>query len=52
MEWLRMQLRKAPFDMDLELRKLKRQSIALGLSAASVVIAAFAAGAAAWHFFH
>jgi hypothetical protein len=52
MEWLRMQLKKAPFDMDLELRKLKRQSLALGLSAASVVIAAFAAGAAAWHFFH
>jgi hypothetical protein len=50
--WLRMQLKKAPFDMDLELRKLKRQSIALGISAASVVIAAFAAGAAYWHFSH
>jgi hypothetical protein len=48
----RLNIEKMRDDMRMEQRKLTRQSIALGLSAASVVIAAFAAGAAYWHFFH
>jgi hypothetical protein len=52
MEWLRMQLRKSEFDMDAMRRTLNRQTAAIIVSVIGVVIAAFAAGAASWHFFH
>jgi hypothetical protein len=51
-EWLRMQLRKSEFDMDAMRRSLNRQTAAIIVSVVGVVIAAFAAGAASWHFFH
>jgi hypothetical protein len=47
MEWLRMQLTKAEFDMQMELRKLKRQSITIAISVVAAMAASLAAGAAA-----
>jgi hypothetical protein len=59
MEWLRMQLKKAEVDMEAERQRyrlsekaLNRQTAAIIVSVVGVVIAAFAAGAASWHFFH
>lgn len=50
MEWLTMQMKKAEFDMEMERRKLTRQTWAIALTSVGVVVAAFAAGAAWMHF--
>jgi len=43
---------KADFDMAMELRKLRRQTWTISLSAIAIVVAAFAAGATWWNFLH
>lgn len=50
--WLEKQMQKADFDMAMEMRKLKRQTWAITLSAISLVVGAFAAGAAWVHYLH
>ena len=49
--WLEKQMQKADFDMGMELRKLRRQTWAIIVSGAGIVVGAFAAGAAWMHFF-
>jgi hypothetical protein len=50
--WLEKQMAKADFDMAMELRKLRRQTWTISLSAIAIVVAAFAAGATWWNFLH
>ena len=50
--WLEMQMAKTEFDMGMELRKLRRQTWAIIVSGAGIVIGAFAAGAAWWNYLH
>jgi hypothetical protein len=50
--WLEKQMQKADFDMRLELRKLTRQTVTIALTAAGIVVAAFAAGATWWNYLH
>ena len=50
--WLEKQMQKADFDMGMELRKLRRQTWTITLSGISIVVAAFAAGAAWWNYLH
>jgi len=50
--WLEKQMQKADFDMQLELRKLARQTVTIALTAAGIVVAAFAAGATWWNYLH
>jgi len=52
MERIELQMDKAKFDMALELRKLNRQTVLLAVSAAGIVVAAFAAGATWWGLLH
>jgi len=49
MELMRMQIDKASFDMEIERRKLTRQTAAIVVSILALVIGAFAAGAAWMH---
>jgi hypothetical protein len=42
----------AHFDIGMELRKLRRQTWAIALSAMGIVVAAFASGAAWWNYLH
>jgi len=44
MEWLRMQIDKARYDMDAERRRSRRETIQIVLSVATLLLAAFAAG--------
>jgi hypothetical protein len=48
----RVNIEKLRDDMRMAQRSMNRQTAAIIVSVVSVVIAAFAAGAAAWHFFH
>lgn len=44
MEWLRMQIDKARYDMDAERRRSRRETWSIVLTAIGVAIALFAAG--------
>lgn len=44
MEWLRMQIDKARYDMDAERRRARRETWSIILTAIGITIAAFAAG--------
>jgi hypothetical protein len=52
MELMTVQIEKAHFDIGMELRKLRRQTWAIALSAMGIVVAAFASGAAWWNYLH
>ena len=49
---LEKQMQKIDFDMQMELRKLKRQTITIVISGFALVVGAFAAGAAWWNYLH
>jgi len=50
-ELMTVQIKKHNFDMEMELRKLNRQTIGIVVSVVGLTIAAFAAGAAWLHYF-
>jgi len=52
MELMAVQIEKARFDIGMELRKLRRQTWTIALSAMGIVVAAFASGAAWWNYLH
>jgi hypothetical protein len=51
-EHYQQQIKKADFDMGMELRKLRRQTLTIAMSAMGIVVAAFASGAAWWNYLH
>jgi hypothetical protein len=52
MELMTVQIEKARFDIGMEMRKLRRQTWTIALSAMGIVVAAFASGAAWWNYLH
>ena len=51
-EHYQQQIKKTDFDMGMELRKLRRQTWTITMSAMGIVVAAFASGAAWWNYLH